>query len=149
MIFTYVFALVIIYITVKNGTWASMRLMFPSQKTWKKPSFSSITLIYQYKKIFMTSFTHYDINGVITFYILIFNMISTIFNLIFKTLYGSLILGAGMHNTTHSPFTLFYFEIFNCSIYQGEHSDLLLSVHTCTCERNHFNKDFFFFFKKQ
>lgn len=95
----------------------------------------------------MTSFTHYDINGVITFYILIFNMISTIFNLIFKTLYGSLILGAGMHNTTHSPFTLFYFEIFNCSIYQGEHSDLLLSVHTCTCERNHFNKDFFFFFK--
>lgn len=50
MIFTYVFALVIIHITVKNGTWASMRLMFPSQKTWKKPSFSSITLIYQIRK---------------------------------------------------------------------------------------------------
>lgn len=51
------------------------------------------------------SFTHYDVNGVITFYIhvLIFNIISTIFNLIFKAFYGCIILGQEMRNTAQSP----------------------------------------------
>lgn len=42
----------------------------------------------------MTSFINYDVTGVITIYILIFDKILTIFNLIFKAFYGSLILGA-------------------------------------------------------
>lgn len=42
----------------------------------------------------MTSFIHYDVTGVITFHIPIFNMISTIYNLIFKALYGSISFGA-------------------------------------------------------
>lgn len=52
----------------------------------------------------MTSFIHHDVTGLITFDILIFNMIFTILNLIFKALYGSLIVGA--RNTVHIPLSL-------------------------------------------
>lgn len=57
---------------VKNGTWASMHSMFPSQKLSEKPILGSKTLIYENKTIFMTSFINYDVTGLITFYILIF-----------------------------------------------------------------------------
>lgn len=47
----------------------------------------------------MTTFINYDFTGVvITFYIIIFYLISTIFNLSFKALPGSLIWWWEMHN---------------------------------------------------
>lgn len=59
----------------------------------------------------MMSFLHNDVIVVITFYILIFSMISTIFNLIIKALYIELeFWGLLMHNTTCSPLDEVYFK---------------------------------------
>lgn len=51
----------------------------------------------------MTSFLYYNGTVVITFYTLILNTIPTIFHFIVNDLYKSLLLGAKMHNTAHSP----------------------------------------------
>lgn len=55
----------------------------------EKPSentqyFGYKTSLYQNKTIFITSFLHYDVTMVITFYTLIFNTISTICHLVYK-----------------------------------------------------------------
>lgn len=69
--------------------------VFLSKNRRKTPIFGSKISIYHKKTVFMTTFINYDFTGVvITFYIIIFYLISTIFNLSFKALPGSLILGA-------------------------------------------------------
>lgn len=73
--------------------------VFLSKNRRKTPIFGSKTSIYHKKTIFMTTFINYDFTGVvITFYIIIFYLISTIFNLSFKALPGSLIWWREMHN---------------------------------------------------
>lgn len=68
--------------------------VFLSKNRRKTPIFGSKTSIY-HKKTIMTTFINYNFTGVvITFYIIIFYLISTIFNLSFKALSGSLILVA-------------------------------------------------------
>lgn len=55
------------------------------------------------------SFLHYDITMVITFYILNFNIILAIFDIIFKAVYITSILRAKkMHNTAYGPFVGFF-----------------------------------------
>lgn len=80
------------------------------QKTFKKiNTFCFKTWIYQNKTIFMMSFLHYDITMVITFYILNFNIILAIFDIIFKAVYITSILRAKkMHNTSYGPFVGFF-----------------------------------------
>lgn len=73
--------------------------VFLSKNRRKTPIFGSKTYFYHKKTIFMTTFINYDFTGVvITFYIIIFYLISTIFNLSFKALPGSLIWWWEMHN---------------------------------------------------
>lgn len=60
----------------------------------KTPTFCYKTSIYQRRSIFMMAFLHYDVTVVITFYTLIFNIISSIFHLVFNAFYKTLILGA-------------------------------------------------------
>lgn len=73
--------------------------VFLSKNRRKTPIFGSKTYFYHKKTIFMTTFINYDFTGVvITFYIIIFYLISTIFNLSFKALTGSLIWWREMHN---------------------------------------------------
>lgn len=67
---------------------------FPVEKPSENTHILLQNINSQNKTIFMTSFRHYDVNVVLTFYTHIFNMISTIFRLIFKALYETLILGA-------------------------------------------------------
>lgn len=57
----------------------------------------------------MMSFLHHDITMVITFYILNFNIILAIFDIIFKAVYITSILRAKkMHNTAYGPFVGFF-----------------------------------------
>lgn len=57
----------------------------------------------------MMSFLHYDITMVITFYIINFNIILAIFDIIFKAVYITSILRAKkMHNTSYGPFVGFF-----------------------------------------
>lgn len=73
--------------------------VFLSKNRRKTPIFGSKISIYHKKTVFMTTFINYDFTGVvITFYIIIFYLISTIFNLSFKALPGSLIWWWEMHN---------------------------------------------------
>lgn len=73
--------------------------VFLSKNRRKTPIFGSKTSIYHKKTIFMTTFINYNFTGVvITFYIIIFYLILTIFNLSFKALPGSLIWWWEMHN---------------------------------------------------
>lgn len=73
--------------------------VFLSKNRRKTTIFGSKTSIYHKKTIFMTTFINYNFTGVvITFYIIIFYLISTIFNLSFKALPGSLIWWWEMHN---------------------------------------------------
>lgn len=69
--------------------------VFLSKNRRKTPIFGLKTYFYHKKTIFMTTFINYNFTGVvITFYTIIFYMISTIFKFSFKALSGSLILVA-------------------------------------------------------
>lgn len=84
--------------------------VFLSKNRRKTPIFGSKISIYHKKTVFMTTFINYDFTGVvITFYIIIFYLISTIFNLSFKALPGSLIWWWEMHNLCLS-------EELNCMV---------------------------------
>lgn len=63
--------------------------VFLSKNRRKTPIFGSKTYFYHKKTIFMTTFINYNFTGVVN--IIIFYLISTIFNLSFKALPGSLI----------------------------------------------------------
>lgn len=105
-IFTYNFIHIISNIIVKNGTWASLRSMFPNWKTIGQHPFLHQNTNSQNMTIFMTSFLHYDVtvgDNLLQTYVLWYQLIT---NLIFKACYRTLILGARNVQYRISPLQL-------------------------------------------